>query len=300
VSGPAVASAPGPQPTLQALLDEAVRLARRHFRVIFLPIAAPLAFLAALMPVAQMVFMKDFATPGRTPRPEQMLASFLPLLAVGVLIGLVWALGYAALQAAATDATAGRPVSMAAVWRRVVQPRFIGTQILAGLGMLAGFCLCFFPGVYLALVWGVVVPVMVEEGRYWTRAMERSSQLLRHNPQGGLGNDPRFKVFLILLVGVVLQYAASFAVQLPFVVVQQVMMFRSVSSGQRVDPGQLFEQMAWINVPSQALGMLVQTAVQLYVAFGLALLFFDARARKEGGDLEAAIAAIAPPAPPAP
>jgi len=286
--------------TLQNLLDDAVRRARGHFKEIYFPVAIPLAVLAALVPVVQLVAMRDFMSPGAMPtRPAQVFLAFGPMAIVVLVMVVVWALSYAALQVAATDAVAGRPVSMASAWGRVVQPRYFGTQILSGLALLLGFCACLLPGIYLALLWGVIVPVMVEEGRFGREAMSRSAALLRHNPQGGLGNDPRLKVFLIMFVGMVLQYVASFIVQLPFVVVQQVLMFRSVSSGQRVDPGQMLAQMTWLNVPSQALGMLVQTAVQLYVAFGVALLFFDARARKEGTDLEAAIAGLAP-SPPVP
>jgi hypothetical protein len=44
--------------------------------------------------------------------------------------------------------------------------------------------------------------------------------------------------------------------------------------------------------------MLAQVAVQLYVCFGLVLHYFDVRNRKEGGDLEAAIAGLVPGAAP--
>ena len=50
----------------------------------------------------------------------------------------------------------------------------------------------------------------------------------------------------------------------------------------------------WLQVPGQFLNALATTAVQLYVCFGIALLFFDARGRKEGSDLRSEIDSMFP------
>ena len=50
--------------------------------------------------------------------------------------------------------------------------------------------------------------------------------------------------------------------------------------------------MIWLQAPSNMVGALAQTAVQLYIAFGLTLLYLDIRGRKEGFDLEAGIARL--------
>jgi hypothetical protein len=54
----------------------------------------------------------------------------------------------------------------------------------------------------------------------------------------------------------------------------------------------------WLQTPAQFLNALASTAVHLYVCFGIALLFFDARARKEGSDLRSEIDSVFPGAPP--
>ena len=68
---------------------------------------------------------------------------------------------------------------------------------------------------------------------------------------------------------------------------------RSPDPQPRPDPAALMEGMLWLQVPTQILAVLGQTAVEVYVVFGLALLFFDVKHRKEGQDLEAAIGALA-------
>ena len=47
-------------------------------------------------------------------------------------------------------------------------------------------------------------------------------------------------------------------------------------------------------MPAQFLSSLVRTAVYLYIGFGIALLFFDVRGRREGSDLRAEIDAVFP------
>ena len=56
----------------------------------------------------------------------------------------------------------------------------------------------------------------------------------------------------------------------------------------------------WLQIPSQILQMLVTVAVYSYSSFGFALLFFDARGRKEGSDLATEINSVfGPSGPPA-
>jgi hypothetical protein len=64
------------------------------------------------------------------------------------------------------------------------------------------------------------------------------------------------------------------------------MMFRSIAAGEQQDPAALATRLLWLQVPTAILGTLAQTATTLYVSFGVALLFFDIKARREGADLE--------------
>ena len=54
----------------------------------------------------------------------------------------------------------------------------------------------------------------------------------------------------------------------------------------------------WLQVPGNFLAALVRMAVYLYTAFGIGMLFFDVRGRKEGADLRSQIDAVFPGPPP--
>ncbi len=54
----------------------------------------------------------------------------------------------------------------------------------------------------------------------------------------------------------------------------------------------MMDSLLWLQVPGAVLGSLAEVAVTLYLSFGLTLLYFDLRRRKEGDDLEAAVAAL--------
>jgi hypothetical protein len=284
---------------LRLLLDHAVGVSRRHFRAIYPPIAVPLALASAAFPVAQALFMGPMMAQGRAPGTGQIVALVaVGLVAVAVFL-VAYVLAFGSLYMAAVDAAAGRPVSMRDAFRRASVPSVWGTLILSWVGFLAGLLCCLVPGMYLAILWSLIVPVMVEEALHGTAALRRSAELIRYNPQRTLGSDPRAKAFLIVFVGMLMAYALSLVVQLPFIVVQQVYMVRQAASGARVDPAAMMRLMAWIQVPSNVLGSLVQTAVQLYIAIGVALLYFDIRRRREATDLEAGLARIETGAAPA-
>jgi hypothetical protein len=278
--------------SLRMILDEAARLGRRHFREMYLPVALPVACVQGLMPLTQARWMRHMVS-GRPPD----FGAFLPDLALFILGALlvmsVTVIGYLALTVGAVDAVAGRALSMRRAWTALLNPRALGTMALNWLAVLLGTCLCCVPGIYVVLLLTLLVPVIVEEGRFGTAALARSAELTRYNPRRVFREDPAGHVFLILFVGFLLNYAVGFVTQLPAMVVQQVLMFRQVSSGHRIDPGEVMASLTWIQVPSAVLNAFGQVAVQIYVSFGIALLFFELRRRKEGADLEAAIESLA-------
>jgi len=281
---------------LRLLLDAAVTNVRRHFRAIYLPVAIPVAVASGLMPLAQLLMMRTIGMGARTNDARMMLPGMLVFFAAAVLFGLVYGLGYGALLVASLDALEGRVVSVGRAWLTMLRPKVLGTLILSFLAIALGTLLCILPGIYLGLIFCLAIPVMVGEGLFGTRALGRSAELMRYNPQKDITADPRAKAFLIFFVGALLGYIVSFAIQLPVAVVQQVMVFRGAASGEPADPAALMNSIIWLQVPTSMLGMMAQMAVQLYVSFGLALLFVDIRRRKEGLDLEAAIASIGEPA----
>lgn len=273
------------------ILDEAVRQARLHFRRIYPAVAIPLALTAGLVPLSQWLFFRTLSAAGRSgPGPGAMLRGMVGFWLVIMAYLLVYWLGYLVLFAAAVDALAQRPVSMGETWLRILRPRVFGTMLLTTVVAGLGFMLCILPGVYLGLLFSLTLPVIVDDGLAGTAAMRRSADLTRYNPQHALDADPRFKVFVIVFVGTLLGYVIGMLVQLPMVIVQQVMMLRETAGGRQMDPAALMVRLTWLQVPSQILAMLTSTAVHLYVCFGLALLYVDVKRRREGVDLEAAVA----------
>jgi hypothetical protein len=164
-----------------------------------------------------------------------------------------------------------------------------GTLFLLALAVTLGFALCVLPGVYLGLIYAFTVPVVVAESRFGTAALSRSAELARYNPQRKFDSDPRLHVFITVMVGTMLGYMINLLVQLPFILYQQYVVFHDMAGAQKADPGEMMARLTWVQVPAQMLGMLTNTAVHLYVCFGLALLFFDLKSRKEGLDLETAV-----------
>jgi hypothetical protein len=282
---------------LRLLIDEALKYFRAHFFKIYFPVAIPVALLSGLLPLAQMVWFRSLTGLENSANPFAMLPGLGAFLLVAILVGVVSGLGYTAVQVACVDAISGRPVSMSRAWLTAVRPRVFGTLVLSWLAMTAGLMCCILPGLYVALLFCVVVPVMVAEGTFGTDALGRSYRLMTYNPQQDFGADPRVKAFLILFVGALLGWVLGFLVTLPLVVVQQIMVFRNVAGATRTDPQAMMQGMLWLQIPTQVLATMARLTVSLYVGFGIALLFFDLRRRREGMDLEAAIGSLSPEAP---
>lgn len=274
---------------LRVLIDDAVKQVRQHFRSLYLPVAVPLALLSGMIPLIQGVWIKPVSSPAG---PFAFPGMAVTLLA-GLLFMLAYGIGYAVLQFGAMDALLGVPVSMARAWRRVFSPRVLGTALMTTALVLLGFVCCVLPGIYLGVLFCLVVPVMAAEQRFGTAALARSRELTSHNPRRDIGSDPRLKAFVILLVGWILEYAVGMVVALPLIVVQQVVLFRGIASGTRIDPAAIMRRMFWFQIPTNVLGTFGRVAVALYVSFALNRLFLDLRARREGADLEAAIEGLA-------
>jgi len=293
---PAAPSIPLDQPLpFRQMLDEAVKQARRHFRRIYPYVAIPLALMGGLMPLAQGVFFRDaFQGAGSRKAPDvaRMMVDFGTFGAVMLAFMILSGLSYGAMFAAATDALSGREISMRRAWGLVVRPRVLGTLLLVGLAVTVGFAFCVLPGIYLGLLYAFTLPVVVAESRFGPSAMSRSAELARYNPQHQFDSDPRLHVFITVMVGTMLGYMINILFQLPLIAFQQFVVMREVAAGHKADPAELMARLAWIQVPTNMLSMLTNTAVQLYVCFGITLLFFDLKRRKEGLDLEAAVASL--------
>jgi hypothetical protein len=283
-------TSPGPMP-FRLLLDEALRLTRRHFRAIYLPVAVPMAVLSTIFASLQISWLSGMM---QNLGSTQLFTS--PRYWLTVLVSLALAVvSYSALQTAAVFAVSGLPVDMGRVWRLVLQGRYLLTLALWFLLILVSMVCCC-PALIVFPLLAFVPPAMVDEERFGFQAVSRSVELTRHKPPAGWLESPVVKVFLLLFVGTLLAYLVGFVVAIPFQIPMYVDMFRKAAAGQ--DIGQRMSSWMWLQVPAQFLNTLASMAVYLYIAFGIALLFYDTRGRVEGTDLRAEIESSFPSQPP--
>ena len=127
---------PGPMP-FRLLLDEALRLARRHFRAIYPAVAIPVALLSTAAAVVQATWFSRMMADLGTQRFPFLNPGYLVMILVQV-GGLVIANN--ALQVAVIAVLSGAPVDMRRAWRFSLQGRVVGTLFLVavGLGPFAG------------------------------------------------------------------------------------------------------------------------------------------------------------------
>jgi hypothetical protein len=290
---------PAPMPFV-LLLDEPVRYIRAHFRAIFPSVAVPVAVLSTLAAVVQAVAFQDAVSSEGAGQVELWTPA---VLSISLLLVILAVFAYAAGQVAALDALAGRPVDMKRAWRFSLRPSVWGTLLLAGLAVVASFFACFLPVFIVAPALSFVLPVMAEEGVFGFAALSRSAALAFFSTEsdliGRLINSPIGKILVLMLVGTLISVLAGFLVALPFQLPMFVDFWRNALAGKE-DAQAAMARWIWFQVPAQFLSSLVRTAIYLYTAFGIGLLFFDVRGRKEGADLRSEIEALFPaPAPPA-
>ena len=305
---------PAPRPPLteptafRRLIDEAATLSRQHFRALFVPIALPIVaiqVLYATVQVASMRQMGDFMTAMIEGDFSELLPVFGISFLAAIVMGALFALAITAALSGTANAVAGRPVNFASHWGHALKPRVLGTTLVLGFLVGLGYTCCILPGLFLATLWGFAISASVEDDLHGLAAMERSYQLTGHNPQGKWTTSPRFKIFILLFVGWLLSTAISLMVQMPLQIVQQIMATRqAVGSPEEVFASDWW----WLMVPNAALGALGSSLVLLYLGFGIALLYWDVRRRREGSDLETELQALdvprhslaVPPLPPVP
>jgi hypothetical protein len=283
---------PGPMP-FRLLLDEAMRQVRHRFLAIFPAVAIPVAVLATAISVAQALWFSRLRETAGTPRTPELSPDVIVLTLVYLAVLVV---AYNAMQVAAVDALNGRPVDMRRAWRFTVQGRVLGTLFLWYAATFLSILCCCVPVLYVIPLLSFVAAVMVDEGRFGTAALSRSAELARYNPERRFVDNPLVKALAVTFVGILLSYLLGILVSLPFQIPMWVDMFRSAAEGQ--DMSERMPTWLWLQVPAQFLNALASTAVYLYVCFGIALLFFDTRGRREGTDLRSDIEAMFPAAPP--
>jgi hypothetical protein len=145
---------------------------------------------------------------------------------------------------------------------------------IAGAVSLVGFAaiglLCF----YMVLRYAVAVPALVIERLTARSSILRSIELTR----GRLG-----RVFLLVLCATMVTYATVAIFQGPFMI-----------GSMMAEPGT--QRWLWFSVAGSVVGTIGAAFTTPFLIIGLALIYYDARIRDEGLDLELTLAALDTPA----
>ncbi len=180
---------------------------------------------------------------------------------------IVSAASQAATVVAVSDVHLDRPSGVKASFERIKGQiaGVIGVSMLVGLGVMAGAIALIVPGILLALMWSLAVPVKVLEDKGVTDAMSRSSDLTKGD---------RGRIFVIWLLIIVLTIAVTLLIDWP---VQWAALHSGTTAG-RVSP-------AW-QVASLAADFVSRCLVGPLGAIAFALVYYDERVRKEAFDLQ--------------
>lgn len=265
------------------VIDAAFKLMRRHARTLFTIAAVVLVPLGLLEYVLLLVSQSNFASvPAVIPEtatPEEVLAILVedigPALLAGLLSIIVAGLAQAVVQLGSVEAVAEVYLDREPNWRTSLAaglsraPAGVGAFLLAVVPLSIGFLLCLLPGIWLAVMWSMTVPVLAVEKLGPADSLRRSWRLVKNRFWPVLG-----VLALSFLISLVIQSVFSFAITAAFLFSGTVAL----------------ELQALINTVSRIL-------VTPFTASVFAVLYFDLRVRQEGFDLERMAAAIGQPAP---
>ena len=265
------------------VIDAAFKLMRRHARTLFTIAAVVLVPLGVLEYFVLLFGESNIPnTPQVVPEtatPQEVLSLLIedvgPLLLAGLLTVIVALLAQAVVQLGSVEAIAAIYLDREPDWRASLAaglkrlPAGIGAFLIAVVPLTVGFLLCFLPGIWLAVMWSVVVPVLAVERLGPGASLGRSWKLVKNRFWPVLG-----VLALSFLISFVIQTVLSFAVTAAFLFSDSI----------------AYEIQALINTISRIV-------VTPFTATVFAVLYFDLRVRQEGFDLERMAAAMGQPAP---
>jgi len=272
--------------SFRQLVDRVPRAALPHLRTTLLPVALPLATAGVFLAVLQSRWSRSLTT---ATDPGEVFGGMFVFFAAAMAVLAAYGLGFAVLQVASVDAVAGRPVSMIRAWLFTLRPTVLLTLLVVYFLDAVAIMTCFVPALYVVPVLSLVVPVMVEEERRGFGAIRRSVTMAHTNPTGRLQDSGFIQLLALMAIGTVINYAISLVTQGPFLVVQQIVIFRNAASGDPVSEAAVLSELLWLQVAGQIVGAFASVAVWLYWTFGLAMLYRELRRRREGSDLHRAI-----------
>jgi hypothetical protein len=252
--------------TLGELLDRSFFLYRKNF-ILFAGIMA-LPHLVLLAFQLAGVAVQTWRGPGSG-------ASILWTLAILVLTLGVTAASQGATVIAVSHVHLERPTSImesfAGIKGRILYLALI--MIGYGIGVGVGFVLLIVPGIILALMWALTIPVAVLEDKGLRDSLNRSAELTKGH---------RGRVFVIYLLFLALLYAVYMAWEVP------ILLFIGITARSRHMVGLPL----WTQIAMPVGGFLSQCLAGPLMTIGLSLLYYDQRVRKEAFDLQHMMATL--------
>ncbi len=247
--------------SLGELLDRTFFLYRKHFMLFVGIVALPhLAFLALQLGG---VVMRDpvslrgvVATAGWT-----LLTMLIYVLAL--------AASTSATVVAVSDVHLDKSTSVSAAYNAIKSriPHLLLIMVGVWIGVMLGFVLIIIPGIILALMWSLTIPVAVIEKKGLREATARSSALTKGN---------RGRIFVVYFLFTVLMYIVTLLWEGPLLMVV----------GLRAQAGNPAQMMSSFQVVAAIGSFITQSLVGPLLTIALSLIYYDERVRKEAFDLE--------------
>ncbi|HEY1877298.1 MAG TPA: hypothetical protein VGG66_07490 [Rhizomicrobium sp.] len=224
--------------------------------VLFLALAA----LSTIPTMLLSIYTLSDLTQGMTPAGAMVPGRMGRFFEITTLSSLLYLIFTFLLQAALTQSTI--------CWLNNEKPNFgnslsvavknflplVGIALLAGLGVMLGMVLIFIPGIILAMMWSVVVPVKIVEGTSINESFGRSRALTK---------GYRGRIFLLFL--------AYFVVAIVINIVISLLM-----------AGTMLPKPGDINPAYLAFGWIVRVVLASITAVGVTSIYYELRLVKEG------------------
>jgi hypothetical protein len=249
--------------SLGELLDRSFYLYRKHF-VLFVGIIA-LPYLAVLA----------FQLIGVALRPGETTIKFTATTLVWSLLSIVISVAAFAASQGATVMAVSRvhlgndtsiSESFAGIKGRILYLALI--MIGVGIGVGIGFILLIVPGIILALMWALTIPVAVLEDKGLRDATSRSSELTKGS---------RGRIFMIYFLFVVLTYIVYLLWEVP--IFAAIGIFAHGRRPMTAVP-------VWTQIAFPVGTFLSQCLVGPLFTIALSLVYYDQRVRKEAFDMQ--------------
>lgn len=253
--------------SLGELLDRSFFLYRGHFMLFVGIIALPNLVLLAFQ-LAGVALQMQGGWLGLT-------VTILWTLATVVVSLGVMAASQGATVIAVSRVHLDRPVSIsesfAGIKGRILYLALI--MIGYGIGVGVGFILLIVPGIILALMWALTIPVAVLEDKGLRDSVNRSAVLTKGH---------RGRVFLIYVLFVVLTIAVYMMWEIPIFAVIGLMLRNHNAASVPL----------WTQIAVPLCTFLSQCLVGPLLTIALSLLYYDERVRKEAFDLQHIMATL--------